>query len=82
MKLPRDLSGDELTGLLSRHYGYVLVRQKGSHRTLTTAIRGTEHSLTIPRHKQLRSGTLAAILSDVAEHHHATPASVRKRLFG
>ena len=31
MRLPRDLSGDEIVRLLSRSYGYRLQRSRGSH---------------------------------------------------
>ena len=58
MRLPRDLSGDDLAGLLHRHYGYRLIRQRGSHMTLTATIRGTEHNVTIPRHRQRTDGLL------------------------
>jgi predicted RNA binding protein YcfA (HicA-like mRNA interferase family) len=51
MKLPRDLSGDELAVLL-RKYGYVVTRQTGSHMRLTTSQSG-EHHITIPRHASL-----------------------------
>ena len=34
MRLPRDMSGEDLAAVLRRHYGYRLVRQKGSHMTL------------------------------------------------
>ena len=30
MKLPRDLSGSEVAKLLERHYGYCVIRTKGS----------------------------------------------------
>jgi predicted RNA binding protein YcfA (HicA-like mRNA interferase family) len=66
MRLPRDLSGDQLAVLL-RRYGYEVTRQTGSHMRLTTTQEG-EHHVTIPRHGSLRVGTLSAILSDVAEH--------------
>ncbi len=66
MRLPRDLSGDQLAVLL-RRYGYEETRQTGSHMRLTTTQEG-EHHVTIPRHSSLRVGTLSAILSDVAEH--------------
>ena len=66
MRLPRDLSGDELAVLL-RRYGYEVTRQTGSHLRLTATHEG-EHHVTIPRHDSLRVGTLSAILSDVAEH--------------
>jgi predicted RNA binding protein YcfA (HicA-like mRNA interferase family) len=35
MKLPRDMSGDELARLLGE-YGYTVTRQTGSHIRLTT----------------------------------------------
>ena len=66
MRLPRDLSGEELAILLGR-YGYQVTRQTGSHMRLTTTQAG-EHHITIPRHQSLRVGTLNAILRDVAEH--------------
>lgn len=66
MRLPRDLSGDELAALL-RRYGYEVTRQTASHMRLTT-LREGEHHVTIPHHSSLRVGTLSAILGDVAEH--------------
>lgn len=82
MRLPRNLSGDDLAGLLRRHYGYQFIRQRGSHMTLTTAIRDTKHSVTIPRHRQVNVGTLSSIVSDVAEHLGLTQDEVRQALFG
>ena len=38
MRMPRDLSVEELAALLRRQYGYRLVRQRGSHMTLGTTI--------------------------------------------
>lgn len=66
MKLPRDVSGDELAKAL-KVLGYTVTRQTGSHYRVTTE-QGGEHHVTIPRHSPLRIGTLAAILDDVAEH--------------
>lgn len=66
MKLPRDVSGDELARAL-RVLGYQVTRQAGSHMRLTT-IEDGEHHVTIPRHDPLRIGTLAGILDDVAAH--------------
>jgi predicted RNA binding protein YcfA (HicA-like mRNA interferase family) len=66
MRIPRDVSGDELARLLKR-YGYEVTRQVGSHMRLTTEREG-EHHITIPQHKALRVGTLNNILKDVAEH--------------
>jgi predicted RNA binding protein YcfA (HicA-like mRNA interferase family) len=60
MRIPRDISGDELARLL-KHYGYEVTRQVGSHMRLTTEREG-EHHITIPQHKTLRVGTLNNIL--------------------
>ena len=67
MKLPRNLSGEELAQLLSR-YGYRIVRQTGSHMRLSSSIKGSTHRITIPRHKPLRVGTLNRILKEVAAY--------------
>ena len=80
MRLPRDLSGEELAVLLGR-YGYEVTRQTGSHVRLTTA-QGGEHHITIPRHQSLRVGTLNAILRDVAEHLDIPRQTLLTTLFG
>ena len=49
-KIPRDLSGDELAGLL-RMYGYEITRQTGSHMRLTRKDKLSEHHI-IPILKQ------------------------------
>ena len=66
MKIPRDVSGDDLAGCFMR-LGYRLTKQTGSHMRFTTSISG-EHSITIPRHASLKIGTLNNILNDVAGH--------------
>jgi predicted RNA binding protein YcfA (HicA-like mRNA interferase family) len=81
MKLPRDLSGEELARML-RRYGYEVIRQSGSHLRLTSKLKGTEHHLTIPLHASLKVGTLAGILSDVAEYLKADRATLTNDLFG
>ena len=65
MKLPRDIGGEELANLLTK-YGYQITRQTGSHMRLTSSLKGTEHHITIPRHKSLKVGTLSGIVKDVA----------------
>ncbi len=79
MRLPRDLSGRELARALSQS-GYAVTRETGSHMRLTTQQSG-EHHVTIPDHRQLRVGTLAAILADVAMHLGIDRAELAKRLF-
>ena len=80
MKLPRDLSGEELAKLL-RKYGYKITRQTRSHMRLTTHMNG-EHHITIPRHKPLKPGTLNSILRDVAEHLGMSKRELMEELFG
>ncbi len=67
MRLPRDVGGEELASLLDR-YGYSLTRQTGSHLRLTSSLKGSEHHITIPRHRPLKVGTLSSILKDVATY--------------
>lgn len=67
MKIPRDISGEELIKLLAK-FGYSITRQTGSHIRLTSSMRGTEHHITIPRHNPLKVGTLSGILKDVASY--------------
>lgn len=80
MKLPRDISGRELAQAL-RRLGYQITRETGSHLRLTTTEHG-EHHLTIPDHRSLRIGTLAAILGEVASHFQLDRAEAVRRLFG
>jgi predicted RNA binding protein YcfA (HicA-like mRNA interferase family) len=80
MRLPRDVSGDNLAQAL-RIFGYHATRQTGSPVRLTTQEQG-EHHITIPRHHPLRVGTLSAILSAVAEHLDINREELSKRLFG
>ena len=79
MKLPRDISGDQLAKLLAT-FGYGVTRQVGSHMRLTTQMRG-EHHITIPRHSPLKVGTLAGILTDVAAHAKMTRQQLLDALF-
>jgi predicted RNA binding protein YcfA (HicA-like mRNA interferase family) len=79
MKLPRDVSGDELAKR-PRDFGYTLTRQTGSHLRLTTMQQG-EHHVSIPRHDHLKIGTLAGVLGDVAEHFALTKDEIVFRLF-
>ncbi len=80
MKLPRNVSGQQLARALAT-YGYAVTRQSGSHMRLTTTT-GGQHHLTMPDHSQVRVGTLAAIVADVAQHFGSTREEVAKQLFG
>ena len=60
MKLPRDLSGGEVARWLARHCGYRVTRSRGSHMTVTLTAGGDQHQVTVPRHRNVRIGTLDA----------------------
>ena len=79
MRLPRDIAGRDLAGLLTR-LGYAIDRQTGSHIRLTTR-RGGEHHITIPDHDPLRPGTLSAVLRDVAAHAKLPREELLRMLF-
>jgi predicted RNA binding protein YcfA (HicA-like mRNA interferase family) len=80
MKIPRDISGQDLIKLL-KPYGYAATRQTGSHIRLTTEQNG-QHNITIPNHSPIKIGTLSAILSDVANHFDTTKEAIILELFG
>lgn len=81
MKLPRDVSGEELVRSL-RRFGYEITRQTGSHIRVTSNFKGREHHVTIPAHEQLKVGTLAEILADIASYLDLTREELIQRLFG
>ena len=80
MRLPRDLTGAQLIRALGQ-LGYLPTRQTGSHVRLTCES-PAQHHITVPVHDPLRIGTLAAILSAVAESRGLTRDELQQRLFG
>ena len=81
MKLPRDLSAENLVKALAS-YGYDRTRQSGSHIRLTRISHGKEHNITIPEHQPVKVGTLSAIIKDIARHLEKEPSELIKELFG
>lgn len=79
MKLPRDITGNDLAKAL-RKLGYHVTRQTGSHLRLST-IEDGEHHITVPAHTPLKVGTLAAILSEIESHHKLTREKLLECLF-
>ena len=61
-KLPV-ISGDELIRALGK-FGYVVVRQKGSHVRLRHPSDPQRLPVTVPLHKEIAFGTLRRILRD------------------
>jgi predicted RNA binding protein YcfA (HicA-like mRNA interferase family) len=61
VKLPTDVSGQELVRVLSR-IGFVVNRQRGSHIILRRDYPYAR--VVVPDHKQIRPGTLRQILNE------------------
>jgi predicted RNA binding protein YcfA (HicA-like mRNA interferase family) len=78
LRIPRDLSGADLTKAL-RVFGYERTRQEGSHIRLSTIIGGPHH-VTVPNHAALKVGTLRSILKAVADHHRLELEELIRRL--
>ena len=64
MRLPRRVSGDRLIHVLTG-LGYTVIRQRGSHVRLRHE-GPPAHTITVPRHNALKTGTLHRILVEVA----------------
>ena len=79
MKLPRDLSGQELVDVLCKYWHYEKIHQVGSHVILQTQ-EPTSHRIAIPAHKSLRLGTLNSILASVAAHKNVPKEDILKKL--
>jgi len=79
LRLPRDLSGEDLAKALDR-FGYKVTRQTGSHIRLTSTYKGSEHHVTIPAHDPLKVGTLSSILNDVAQYLEMDKQSLAREL--
>ena len=64
MKFPRGVSADRLIRALE-HVGYEVIRQRGSHVRLRYP-GPPAHSITVPLHNPMKTGTLHGILTEVA----------------
>jgi predicted RNA binding protein YcfA (HicA-like mRNA interferase family) len=79
MRIPRDISGLELIGIL-KPFGYHISRQTGSHIRITTEMNGLHH-ITIPNHNPLRIGTISSILLEVSQHFDLSKDVLVNQLF-
>lgn len=59
------VSGRETVRVLQR-VGYEVVRQRGSHMRLRHSTDAAREPVTVPDHRELKAGTLRAILRDAA----------------
>lgn len=78
MKLPRGVAGDRVVRALER-LGYQAIRQKGSHIVLRHA-GPPVHTITVPLHNPLKTGTLHSILAEVAEARFVSIESITQLL--
>ncbi|MFL6468550.1 MAG: type II toxin-antitoxin system HicA family toxin [Pyrinomonadaceae bacterium] len=61
MRPLRNLSGDDVCKILSRH-GFRHVRQKGSHAIMQLRTESSTVSVPVPLHGEIRIGTLQSII--------------------
>jgi predicted RNA binding protein YcfA (HicA-like mRNA interferase family) len=80
LKLPRDITGNELVKKLGK-LGYSITRQSGSHIRLTKIASTVSHHITIPNHSPIKIGTLSSIIKDVAEFNSTTKENIIERIF-
>lgn len=78
MKLPRGVPAERLIRVLEA-LGYRMIRQKGSHVRLRH-VGPPIHTITVPRHDPLKTGTLHAILSEVAHMRSTSVSSIAAML--
>ena len=57
----RILSGKEICQILSK-YGFIIVRQKGSHIVVQKKTDTSTITVPVPNHKEIRLGTLKSII--------------------
>ncbi|MDI6767578.1 MAG: type II toxin-antitoxin system HicA family toxin [Bacteroidota bacterium] len=68
MSKPKRLSGDDIISIMTS-FGFFTLTQRGSHVKLRrTSPTGEKQTLTIPRHKELDSGTIRAILRQASRY--------------
>ncbi len=79
MKIPRNLSGQELIKLVGV-YGYEITNQRGSHIKITKQQNG-EHHIAVPNHHPIKIGTLNGIISQVANLLALSKKEILENLF-
>ncbi|MCL2620522.1 MAG: type II toxin-antitoxin system HicA family toxin [Defluviitaleaceae bacterium] len=79
MRVPRDADSSQLIKLL-QHYGYVVVRQTGSHIRLSKNLPCGSHNITVPDHQPIKIGTLQSIAKDVCKSNGLLVSDFYKQL--
>lgn len=75
MKLPRDVSGAHLAGVLCRRWQYPRIHQSGSHIIFETE-EPSHQRIAVPDHDAIRVGTFNSILRAVAIHKGVTREAI------
>jgi predicted RNA binding protein YcfA (HicA-like mRNA interferase family) len=81
LRIPRDLSADQLINLLIKKLDFAVTRQVGSYIRLCTNYTGEEYRITIPNHSFIKIGTLNAILNEIANYLGINKDELIKKLF-
>jgi predicted RNA binding protein YcfA (HicA-like mRNA interferase family) len=79
MKLPRNISGDQLADHICQRWEYTRINQVGSHIMLRTETPSRSRQV-IPAHTPMRIGTFSKILSQIAEHKQVTREDILRDL--
>jgi predicted RNA binding protein YcfA (HicA-like mRNA interferase family) len=79
MKLPRDVSGDQLADHICRNWDYTRIAQVGSHIMLRTET-PTRSKQVIPAHRSLKVGTFSKIVSQIAAHKNVSREEILRGL--
>ncbi len=58
----KTISGEECIKILCKHFGFAVIRQKGSHIILKKELSGKTIGTVVPNHKELKMGTLKGVL--------------------
>ena len=64
MRSPKDVNARDIIKVLER-YGYVVIRQEGSHIRIGKTESGKIHKVTIPNHNPMKIGTFQRIAKEV-----------------
>ena len=81
-KIPRDISGKDLSAVLERKYGYQINRKSGSHFRLVSRYKERIHKITIPDHNPIKIGTLNNILNDLSVYLEIDKSGLIEEIFG
>ena len=62
LNMPKSASGKEVVKILTKHFGFLFISQKGSHVKLKKKTILGEIGTVVPMHRELSYGTLRGVL--------------------